>query len=305
MAFPAGGALALGRFNEEALEERARNLGSRNGFKRLFISLPPGPQPGHALARVEFHNANGLAQIVTDIANAVRAPAEVFPLSGGLRLIAGPEPGRVQVTDVLPGPDPDSLDLRVEPVGDYTTYSLAWVDDRADPLLARLEFKFRPGCFNLNCAPDRVKVPAPPIHPVLDYLARDYDSFRHLLVQAMRERVPGWEPTSEADLDQVILDLLAAEGDLLSDLQDRILNEAYITTARKRVSLARHARLVDYHIHQGNQATTWIAVTVLADVALPAGFGIWTGRRFSDPGSVPFATSAPLQALTALNAIRP
>jgi hypothetical protein len=297
--------LPLGRFNEEVLEERARNLGSRNGLKRLFITLPAGPQPGHAMARVEFHNANGLAQIVSDVAADVRPPAEVFPIAGGLRLIAGADPGLVQVTDVSLGPEPESLLLRIEPVGDYSTYSLSWLDDLADPLLARLDFKFRPGCFNLNCAPDKGKVPAPPIHPVLDYLARDYDSFRHLLVQAMRERVPGWEPTSEADLDQVILDLIAAEGDLLSDLQDRILNEAYLATSRKRVSLARHARLVDYHIHQGNQATTWLAATVLADAALPAGFGAWTGRKFSDPGSVAFATSAPFDALTALNAIRP
>jgi hypothetical protein len=33
-------------------------------------------------------------------------------------------------------------------------------------------------------------------------------------------------------------------------------------TARRRVSLARHARLVDYHVHQGNQASTWLALTL-------------------------------------------
>ena len=37
------------------------------------------------------------------------------------------------------------------------------------------------------------------------------------------------------------------------------MNEAYLATARKRVSLARHARLVDYHLHEGNQASTWLA----------------------------------------------
>ena len=70
---------------------------------------------------------------------------------------------------------------------------------------------------------------------------------------------PDWEPTSEADLDQVLLDLFAAAADELSDYQDRVMNEAYVTTARKRVSIARHARLMDYHIHQGNQASTWMA----------------------------------------------
>ena len=34
------------------------------------------------------------------------------------------------------------------------------------------------------------------------------------------------------------------------------MNEAYLATARGRKSLARHARLMDYHVHQGNRAST-------------------------------------------------
>ena len=95
-------------------------------------------------------------------------------------------------------------------------------------------------------------------HPAIDYLARDFNSFKHNLINAMRERVPGWAPTSEADLDQVLIDLLATDADEMADFQDRVMNEAYLGRARKRVSLARHARLLDYHIHQGNQASTWL-----------------------------------------------
>ena len=80
------------------------------------------------------------------------------------------------------------------------------------------------------------------------------------MVEAMTERVPNWQPTSEADLDQVLLDLFSAAADELSDYQDRVMNEAYLSSARKRVSLARHARLMDYHIHQGNQASTVLAL---------------------------------------------
>ncbi len=79
------------------------------------------------------------------------------------------------------------------------------------------------------------------------------------MIAAMMQRVPDWQPSSEADLDQVLLDLFSAAADELSDYQDRVMNEAYLASARKRVSLARHARLMDYHIHQGNQASTWLA----------------------------------------------
>ncbi|MCY1517924.1 putative baseplate assembly protein [compost metagenome] len=80
---------------------------------------------------------------------------------------------------------------------------------------------------------------------------------------AMAERVPGWASTSEADHDQVLIDLFAAAADELSDFQDRAMAEAYLATTRKRVSLARHARLVDYHLHQGNQASTWLALDLV------------------------------------------
>ena len=57
---------------------------------------------------------------------------------------------------------------------------------------------------------------------------KDYDSFRHTLMAAMAERVPGWQSTSEADHDQVLIDLFAAAADELSDYQDRVMSEAYL-----------------------------------------------------------------------------
>jgi hypothetical protein len=136
---------------------------------------------------------------------------------------------------------------------------------------------------------------------VIDYLARDYDSFRHVLIAAMMQRVPDWQPTSEADLDQVLIDLVAADADELADYQDRVMNEAYFATARKRVSLARYARLMDYHIHEGNQASTWLAVQVQVDYPLPAKFGVWTGEKWSDSGSVIFASETAQKCFALLN----
>jgi hypothetical protein len=94
----------------------------------------------------------------------------------------------------------------------------------------------------------------------------------------MMARVPGWRPTSEADLDETLIELLSVRGDELADLQDRVMGEATLGTARKRVSLARHGRLMDYHIHQGNQASTWLVLTVAEGMNdfLPAGLETWT-----------------------------
>ena len=140
--------------------------------------------------------------------------------------------------------DDKVLQLTVKPIGDYSTYTLSLVYQNIDPIFSEIEFKFRPGCFN-NCLPDWEAPPEPKKDPSIDYMAKDYDSFRHTMIAAMIERVPGWQPTSEADFDQVLLELFSVAADELSDYQDRVMNEAYLATARMRVSLAQHALLLD------------------------------------------------------------
>lgn len=280
------------RFDTEALAARARNLGALNGLKLVFVTLDTPPSPAFALLDLEFYNSNALSPL----------PAKTdFQLNGGTRLRAGSNPGDVQVTQVSAGAAPNMLRLRVEPIGDYSTYTLTIAKPEVDPLFNGIPFKFRPGCFNLNCAPGWGASPPPQDEPAIDYLARDYDSFRHVLIASMMQRVPGWQPTSEADLDQVLIDLLAADADELADYQDRVMNEAYFATARKRVSLARYARLMDYHIHEGNQASTWLAVQVQMDHTLPAKLGVWTGQHWSDARAIIFASDAEQACFAALN----
>lgn len=290
----------------EVVAERARNLAARNlnGIARMFVRLLPAAAPTEAWLDLEFHNALVLPAILVAIGGGAMAHS-LFPISGGTRLRGGATPGQVRVNQVLPGLAPTQLRLRVAPVGDYSTYTLAVNFAAIDPLLSEIDFKFRPACFNLDCAGD-ASFPAPAPIPDIDYLAKDFDSFKHTLICAMQQRVPDWQPTSEVDLDQVLIDLVAADADELSDYQDRTLNEAFLATARKRVSLARHARLMDYHIHQGNQASSWLALTVggVAPVPLPARTGVWTGSRWQDAGSEPFITTAPVTCDARLNALQ-
>ena len=194
-----------------------------------------------------------------------------------------PGNGRSTGFDTTPArPPADVLNLVVRPIGDYSTYTLGTgpAVPGFDPVFAEVGFKFRPGCFSTNCAPDWTPAPPAVSDPVIDYLAKDFDSFRHVAMGWMQARVPGWTPTSEADLSQVLLSLMSAAADELSDYQDRVLNEAYLATARSRVSLARHARLLDYHVHQGNQASAWVALQLIAGAEILPGevIEVWAGR---------------------------
>jgi hypothetical protein len=275
-------------------DERADRLAGRglNGMQLALVALAPASD--HADLELRFVNALHLPAILAAIGADAASARQVFRVRGGSRVPAGSAAGQVQVTAVS-ALDATRLSLRVEPVGDYSTYTLelAWSPDQIDPFFGTLGFKFRPGCFTNDCAPALGGRPQAP-SPRIDYLAKDYDSFRHALMVAMAERVPGWASTSEADQDQVLIDLLAAAADELSDHQDRVLAEAYLSSARKRVSLARHARLVDYYLHEGNQASTWLALDIGAGLAPftldDRELVAWTGIASPLPDAVYFAS---------------
>ena len=254
-----------------------------NGLQLVLVTLAAGHAAPSPNSKLQFYNANPLAAILADINVDARSarrdlPDPRRPARSGR---ATPRPG---AGDRRGGRRRDRhvCALTVEPIGDYSTYTLGRCvhpDDRSASS-ARSRSSSAPAASPTTARPTGRRRRRRRAEPAIDYLAKDYDSFRHTLIAAMMERVPGWQPTSEADLDQVLIDLFSAAADELSDYQDRVMNEAYLVTGRKRVSLARHARLMDYHIHQGNQASTWLALEVTAAglFTLPAKFTAWTGQ---------------------------
>jgi uncharacterized protein with HEPN domain len=98
---------------------------------------------------------------------------------------------------------------------------------------------------------------------VIDYMARDYDS----LLQSMREQIPTKLPewtdyTSEADFGNVLLQLFAHMGDILSYYQDRIANESFLSTAQTRRSIIDHLLLIGYRLSTAAPAAAQLMLTV-------------------------------------------
>lgn len=170
--------------------------------------------------------------------------------------------------------------VRVATPGDYSAYTLVlWQPpalasgerpppDGFDPRLAAIAFYFKVECpSDFDC---KVEIACPPPTleaPPIDYLAKDYASFRRLMFDRLSAVAPDWRERNPADLGVVLVELLAYVGDYLSYYQDAVATEAYLGTARRRISVRRHARLVDYFSHEGANARAWITVEVdaLAD----------------------------------------
>ena len=69
--------------------------------------------------------------------------------------------------------------------------------------------------------------------PVVDYMARDYDSLLQAMYNQVPSKLPQWKDfTNEADFGNVLLELFAHIGDILSYYQDRVANESFLGTAR-------------------------------------------------------------------------
>ncbi|MCU0984250.1 MAG: hypothetical protein MUC89_04830 [Acetobacteraceae bacterium] len=205
------------------------------------------------------------------------SPADLM-IEGGTRIIA------IGITGVEPL-GADALRVFVTEAGDFSAYRLAVREPAAhgiDAVLASAAINFKAGCpSELDCRRETACPPAEGEQPVLDHMARDFESFRTMLLDLARARNPRWSETHPAEPATVLVELLAAEGDRLAWMQDAAGTEATIETCRERISARRHARLVDYRMHDGRNAYGFVQLDVDGAGVVPAGTQALT--RITEP----------------------
>lgn len=191
-----------------------------------------------------------------------RADAPDVPASEGdlaTFLLALPQPEQVLV-------------IRTSSSGDFSTYRLRLVGTEFEPpagidrVLSIIDFSFKVECpTDFDCAPTCHCDDDLPPPPALSYLAKDYQSFRRMMLARMRQLLPEWRERNPADLGVTLVEMLAYTADRLSYAQDAAATESYLATARQRPSVRRHARLVDYTMHDGASARVFVQVAPVED----------------------------------------
>lgn len=81
--------------------------------------------------------------------------------------------------------------------------------------------------------------PLPRIGDDFDWRARDYDAIRAFMLEELAARYPERSRWSPADMEVVIVEVLAAMLDQLSDMADRVALEGMLETARRPESVRR------------------------------------------------------------------
>ena len=158
--------------------------------------------------------------------------------------------------------------VRLDKPGDFSTYTLRLVGlPEIDPYYDHVDFSFKVNCpSDLDCRAGSVCAPPERQEPEINYLAKDYASFRQLLFDRLALIMPDWQERHVPDLGVALVELLAYAGDHLSYYQDAVATEAYLDTARQRISVRRHARLVDYLMHEGCNARAWVCMEADSDL---------------------------------------
>ncbi|MEK6374876.1 MAG: putative baseplate assembly protein [Acidobacteriota bacterium] len=251
--------------------------------RRRAIRKHAGAGGKHDLNGIDYLEVDEESQKVLTVYFLGRAPKLT---KANVRIDGGRRVRNIHVTGIHvchpANPRADGcVQITVDRPGDFSTYTLRLVQGDAlgrpgrEPLAgfdrryAQLDFSFKAGCATgLDCAP----APCPPPayeEPAIDYLAKDYASFRQLILDRLSLIMPGWQERHIPDFGITMVELLAYTGDYLSYYQDAVASEAYLDTARQRISVRRHVKLVDYDVHDGCNARAW--VTVETDTEGPLG----------------------------------
>jgi len=264
-------------------DERRRNAvksapGAINGIEFLEVVDRPGDSPEVRQRTLKVHFIKPLAPGALQVNNVLIEGGErirdiqVAKVTGGAAASSPPFDG------------PNVLAVEVEEPGDFSNYTLRLVIDAAraraadeddadsefrkppagfDPILSAVEFSFKILCpSDFDCRHEQVCPPEQRVQPDINYLAKDYASFRQLMLDRMIALMPEWRERNPADFGIALVELLAYVGDYLSYQQDAVATEAYLSTARRRTSVRRHARLVDYFVSDGSNARAWVHVRV-------------------------------------------
>ncbi|HEU4930485.1 MAG TPA: hypothetical protein VFT48_00320, partial [Pyrinomonadaceae bacterium] len=180
-----------------------------------------------------------------------------------------------------------------------------------------------PGCCD---APPRP--PAAPIRPFnspgltsIQYRIGTFSSFRRAMLDAVTlVKVPRdtrvtppferpnpfarWHEGMGGDYHTMLIELWAYLADILTFYQERIANEAYLSTATQRDSLRRLAELVGYRPQPGSAATALLAFTIEKQkkITIPAGFRAGSKAKPGKQAAV-FETEDAIVALGSHSAI--
>ncbi|MBO1350456.1 MAG: hypothetical protein EBE86_025160 [Hormoscilla sp. GUM202] len=247
--------------------------------RRMALSCHPS-QIGLDYIKVEWVGNNDewdiWAYFVPAASGTIKQVAPATVTAGNISITKGGAVSR-DVELISPGPEGEVntegnlLKLRVkhelkagESEEQSNSYTLELINiPRLDRFFKDLSFGFRkPNQISTKVDPQQQQSGELKVRENIEitYLAKDYSSFRQLILDRLSVVMPQWIERNPSDIGIMLTEILAYAADSASYYQDAVATEAYLSRARQRISIRRHCRLVDYALYEGCNARVWIYI---------------------------------------------
>lgn len=109
----------------------------------------------------------------------------------------------------------------------------------------------------------------------LDYTDKDFDALRARLIALVKSVFPDWSDFSVASFGNLLIEMYAFVGDVLTFYLDNQARESRLSTATQRKNVIALARMLGYKLHGAQAATAEVLLKLArppsADVVIPAG----------------------------------
>jgi len=131
--------------------------------------------------------------------------------------------------------------------------------------------------------------------PSVDYTDRDFDALRERLIALVRSAFPDWSDFSVASFGNVLLEMYAFVGDVITYYLDAQARESRLATATQRKNVIALARMLGFRLDGARAAKASVVLSLSAPpsapVSLPAGTVVRT-QEVTEP--VRFQLLAPV-----------
>lgn len=114
-----------------------------------------------------------------------------------------------------------------------------------------------------------------------DYTTKDYEAFRSMMIEELKNKLPEYTDTSQTDAGIVIIELLAKGLDILSYYQDVIANETLLPTCELRSSALKWCQLLGYSPLEAtpSKCKQIFKKSVTGDITIPKGTQVTTSEN--------------------------
>lgn len=114
-----------------------------------------------------------------------------------------------------------------------------------------------------------------------DWRVRDYDDFRMFMLEELSARFPERTRWTPADLEVVLVEVMATVLDQLSDMLDRVATEAYLETARRPETVRQLLNFIGYDAVSVALQKDHIPGDLQGDAAIKALEDFWRANPYA------------------------